>query len=117
MIRAMIAALSCALATLAISARADPYDECILTHFSASQDRSALNEIERACLNSTVMDIPPDMGALKIQPHVPDGPINSNSRLKSDFDATANLSVTARSIQAAMTGRVPTALSFDVTTV
>jgi hypothetical protein len=53
MIRTTIATLACALATLpAISTRADPYDECILTHFSTSQDRSALNEIERACLTT-----------------------------------------------------------------
>lgn len=68
--KATIAALACAIVMLpAVSARADPYDDCILAHVpSASQDRTALREIKTACANSTSVDIPSGKGELSVRP-------------------------------------------------
>jgi hypothetical protein len=49
-----------ALLTAAAPAFANPYDDCILQHMGTAQNETAVNAIERACIDKTSTAIPPD---------------------------------------------------------
>lgn len=57
LIRLIIA--SCSLHWVS-SARANPYDECILHHMGGAQTKEAVYAVERSCINTTTVNLPND---------------------------------------------------------